>query len=220
MGIVRSVNVGAARRLRSGGSPTGIDKRPVAGRVGVRAPGPKGVGASGLEGDAVCNLRHHGGDDQALYAYDGARLDEWAAELGRDLADGSFGENLTVLGVEVDDAPVGTRWRIGPSLVVQLTNPRIPCGVFARRMAEDGWIERFDAAARPGAYLRVVEPGDVGAGDEIVVVHRPAHGVRIVDVYLAYRHDRSRFAGLLAAGDDLPEETRRDAARAASRRRS
>lgn len=220
MGSVRSVNIGVARRLHTGGSPTGIDKRPVAGRLAVRSPGPKGLGASGLAGDAVCNKRHHGGDDQALYAYDGGRLDEWAVLLGRELADGSFGENLTTVGIDLDDAPIGTRWRIGTSLVVQVTGPRIPCGVFARRMAEDAWIERFDAAAHPGTYLRVVTPGDVGAGDEIVEVHRPTHGVRVVDVYRAYRHDRALLPGLLAAGDDLPADTRADAARAASRRGS
>ena len=90
---------------------TGIDKQPVPGPVRVAAPGPKGIGGSGLAGDAVCHKRHHGGDDQAVYAVAREDLDDWERELGRTLPAGSFGENLTTQGVDVSGALIGERWR-------------------------------------------------------------------------------------------------------------
>src|SRR5215831_5326174 len=107
-----SVNVGAARNSApSDMGVTGIDKRPVNGPVDVRDPGPKGGGGSGLVGDAVCDVRHHGGHDQAVYAYAREDLDWWQSELGRELRGGVFGENLTTSGVDVSGALVGERWR-------------------------------------------------------------------------------------------------------------
>lgn len=96
-----SVNLGRPRAVPytdQAEGVTGIDKRPVEGPVRVAAPGPKGVGGSGLAGDAVCELRHHGGNDQAVYAFAREDLDEWERELGRSLANGCFGENLTTAG--------------------------------------------------------------------------------------------------------------------------
>ncbi|NUT50297.1 MAG: MOSC domain-containing protein [Saccharothrix sp.] len=187
---------------------TGIGKRPFAGPVDVRAPGPRGKGGSGLVGDHISDLRNHGGDDQAVYAYAREDLDEWSAELGRDLAPGLFGENLTTVGLDVCGARVGERWRIG-GLLLQATNPRIPCRTFAGVMEERGWVKTFTQRARPGAYFRVLEPGTITAGDAITVEHRPDHDVTMELAFRAATLEPELLPRLLAAGDDLPEDLRR-----------
>ncbi|MEU4150162.1 MOSC domain-containing protein [Streptomyces sp. NPDC026659] len=187
---------------------TGIDKRPVDGPVRVTAPGPKGVGGSGLAGDAVCDLRHHGGDDQAVYAFAREDLDEWERELGRPLANGSFGENLTLDGVEVSGAVIGERWRIGAELVLEVTSGRIPCRTFQGHLDERGWVKRFTRKAATGAYLRVIEPGEIRAGDAVEIVHRPEHGVTAAMQFRAVTTERELLPRLLPAIDALHTETR------------
>src|SRR5438128_10546562 len=131
MAILLSVNVGTRRSsAHTDIGVTGIDKRPAAGPVEVRAPGRKGIGGSGLIGDDVCDLRHHGGDDQAVYAVAREDLDDWERELGRPLASGTFGENLTTQGLDVSGARIGERWRIGSEVVLEVTCGRIPCRTF------------------------------------------------------------------------------------------
>ena len=104
---VVSVNVGSAQPTEhSDVDRTGIDKRPVSGPVRITVPGP---GGSGLAGDVLCDVRFHGGGAQAVYAFAREDLDEWAATLGRVLADGVFGENLTTSGLDVTGAIVGER---------------------------------------------------------------------------------------------------------------
>ncbi|MHB9759351.1 MOSC domain-containing protein [Streptomyces sp. BYX5S] len=190
---------------------TGIDKRPVTGPVRVTAPGPKGTGASGLAGDAVCDTRHHGGDDQAVYAYAREDLDTWSKELDRPLPSGSFGENLTTEGIDVSNALIGERWRIGPDLVLEVTSGRIPCRTFQGHLGERGWVKRFTREGVTGAYLRVVEPGEIRAGDAIEIVHRPDHGVTAALQFKAVTLDRKLLPQLLVAGDALHPEARRSA---------
>jgi MOSC domain-containing protein YiiM len=187
---------------------TGIDKRPVDGPVRVFAPGPKGTGASGMTGDAVCHTRHHGGDDQAVYAFAREDLDEWERELGRPLRNGVFGENLTTSGLDLSGARVGERWRVGPEVVLQVTSPRIPCGTFQGHMGEPQWVKRFTAKGAPGAYLRVVTPGEIRAGDAVEVLRRPEHDITIALCFRALTLDRSLLPRLLEAGEDLPAEER------------
>lgn len=209
MSYLTSVNVGAATPTEhSDVSVTGIDKRPVAGPVEVRVPECKGVNGGGLVGDAICDVKHHGGPDQALYAYAREDLDEWAGELGRDLRSGIFGENLTTSGVDVTGALIGERWRIGEQVVVEVSVPRIPCRTFAGFLDERGWVKRFTERATPGAYLRVVEPGFVQAGDPVAVMHSPAHDVTIGVVFRALTTEPELLPRLLAA-DALPEDVRR-----------
>lgn len=151
---------------------TAIDKRPVSGRVDVH---PLGV-----SGDHQVDTRHHGGPDKAVYAYAREDLDWWAAELGRDLANGCFGENLTTQGLDITHAVIGERWAIGDDgLVVEVAMPRIPCRTFQGWMQEPRWVKRFFAHGAPGAYLRVVTPGSVAAGDVITVLDRPPTGLTI-----------------------------------------
>jgi MOSC domain-containing protein YiiM len=201
-----SVNVGRPRpnpwkRLPA----TGIDKRPVDGPVAVTAPGPKGTGEVGLAGDRAHDVKHHGGVDQAVYAYAREDLDSWAAELDRPLANGAFGENLTTLGLDVNGALIGERWRIGADVVLEVTSARIPCVTFQGRLGIDGWIRRFTEAARPGAYLRVIEPGDVRAGDPVTIVHRPAHDVTVEVAFRAMTREPELLPRLAAADALHPE---------------
>ncbi|WP_256639980.1 MOSC domain-containing protein [Streptomyces murinus] len=204
-----SVNVGQARPVPYTSHPdglTGIDKRPVEGSVMVSAPGPKGTAGSGLAGDAVCDLKHHGGDDQAVYAFAREDLDDWERELGRTLANGCFGENITTDGLDVSGALIGERWRIGPAVVLQVTSGRIPCRTFQGHLGEPGWVRRFTRKAATGAYLRVIEPGEIRAGDAVEILHRPGHGVTAAMEFRATTTERELLPRLLAAGDDLHPE--------------
>jgi MOSC domain-containing protein YiiM len=226
MATVLSINLGRAEPTEhSSIGVTGIDKRPVTGPIEVRAPGAKRDGlGSGLVGDAICDRRHHGGDDQAVYAYAREDLDTWAAALGRPLGNGCFGENLTTAQLDVTQALIGERWRIGDAVILEVSCPRIPCGTFAGWLGEHGWIRRFTRAACPGAYLRVIAPGTVRPGDAITVVDRPAHDVTIGVVFRALSREPLLLARVLAAGA-LPEAEqpaarhRLDAARAAAAKR-
>ena len=192
---------------------TGIDKHPTAAPVQVRAPGPKGTGlGSGLVGDAIFDTAHHGGDDQAVYAYSREDLDAWQVELGRLLPGGVFGENLTTSGVDVTGALIGERWLVGAQVVLEVAEPRIPCGTFAHWMAEQGWIKRFTVRALPGAYLRVIVPGDVRAGDPVAVLSRPDHDVTVGVTFRALTREPELLPRLLSA-DALPQEVKELATR-------
>ncbi|WP_369272897.1 MOSC domain-containing protein [Streptomyces sp. R11] len=205
-----SVNLGRAKAVPytdHADGVTGIDKQPAAGPVLVAAPGPKGVGGSGLAGDTVCEKRHHGGDDQAVYAVAREDLDDWERELGRSLANGVFGENLTTSGLDVSGALIGERWRIGPEVVLEVTCGRIPCRTFQGHLGETQWVKRFTAKAAPGAYLRVIEPGEIRAGDAMEIIHRPDHDVTVALQFRAVTTERKLLPRLLAAGAALHPES-------------
>ncbi|MQA26903.1 MAG: MOSC domain-containing protein [Micromonosporaceae bacterium] len=182
---------------------TGIDKRPTTERV--RA------GRLGLVGDTIVDTRHHGGVDQAVYAY--AREDAawWARELGREAPPGRFGENLSTEGLDVTGAVIGERWEIGGALL-EVSCPRIPCRVFAGFWDVPDLIKRFTARAWPGAYLRVLREGALGAGDAIGVVRRPAHGVTIGEAFRALTTEADLLPRLLEASE-LPSEAHETARR-------
>ncbi|WP_433529492.1 MOSC domain-containing protein [Micromonospora sp. CA-263727] len=195
-GRVVTVNVGVVTRADWAGANgrSGIDKRPVPGRVPVRP--------EGLVGDFISDLRNHGGPDKAVYAYASEDAAWWEAELGRDIRPGGFGENLTTYAVDVTGAVIGERWTVG-SAVLQVTMPRTPCATFAGFWGVPNLIKRFTARAAPGAYLRVLREGELGAGDPIEVTHRPAHGVTVGEVFRALNLQPELLPRLLAA-DDLP----------------
>lgn len=209
MPLLLSVNAAQPLATEHTSAPsglTGIDKRPVSGPVAVSAPGPAGSAGSGVAGDFIGSLKHHGGDDQAVYAYAREDLDHWADELGRELPGGCFGENLTTQGIDVNDTRVGERWRIGTDLVLEATAPRVPCRTFASRLREDGWVKTFTRAARPGAYFRVIEPGEIRAGDVIEVLHRPDHEVSVAFFFRARTLEPALRPRVAAAGAALRAE--------------
>jgi MOSC domain-containing protein YiiM len=191
---VLAVNVGTPRLVEWLGrrERSSIWKSPVKGAVRV-----EGVN---LAGDDQADRTVHGGTDKAVYAY--AREDQawWEAELGRPLDPGTFGENLTLRGVDVTGTLVGERWRIG-SVLLEACQPRIPCWKIGARMGDQEFPPRFAAAGRPGAYLRILEAGELQAGDAVEVVRRPSQGLTIGAVERIYHVDRARADALL----DVPE---------------
>jgi MOSC domain-containing protein YiiM len=201
MATVEAVNVGTPRPIdRSNGriETSAIWKEPISGRVAVR-----GVN---IEGDDQADRAVHGGPDRALYAYAAEDTEWWERELGRELGPGTFGENLTLRGIDVTGARVGERWRIG-TVVLEVTSPRIPCWKLARKMEDPRFIKRFTQAGRPGAYLRIIDEGELAAGDEVEIVERPDHEVDLALFVEAYEHDRRLLPRLLEAGA-LPDAWR------------
>jgi len=159
---VVSVNVGTPREIEVRGHTvrTSIWKHPVLGRVAVA-----GVN---LAGDDQSDRRVHGGPDKAVYAYAVEDYEWWAAELSRPLAPAMFGENITTRAVDVTNARVGDHWSIG-SAQFEVVQPRFPCYKLGIRMGDATFVERFEAAARPGAYLRIIGEGSIEAGDTITI---------------------------------------------------
>jgi MOSC domain-containing protein YiiM len=199
-----SVNVGRpGRELLSGRElETAILKNQV--------EGPVAVGPLGIAGDEVADRENHGGPDQAVYLYTVEDYAWWAKELGRRLDPGTFGENLTVSGLESAELAVGDRFRIG-EVELEVTAPRIPCSTFAARMGDAGWVKRFARAGRPGAYLRVLATGAVAAGDEVSLDPAADRSVPLLDLVRLF-YDRKASATDLerALGAPVAERARAD----------
>jgi MOSC domain-containing protein YiiM len=176
---------------------TAIDKRPVV--------EPVFVGWLGLQGDDQYDKRHHGGPDQAVYVYATEEADRWAEELGYPVHPGQFGENLRTLGLAVSDVVVGERWQVGgEGPLLEARSPRVPCATFQAFIQEPQWVTRFTAQGDVGAYFRVLREGYVLAGDDVEVVHRPAHGVTIRQVFEGRRGGQlEALQRLLDDGEDL-----------------
>jgi MOSC domain-containing protein YiiM len=205
---VLSVNIARVRVNPDAPSrSTGIDKAAAQQEVMVRAPGPmRGGLGSGLVGDTIGNSKLHGGDDQAVYVYAREDLDGWETRLHRPLTNGMFGENFTTTGVDVTETLIGERWRIGTEgLLLEVSAPRTPCRTFTAFLQLEGWMKTFTRAAKPGAYLRVISPGTVRAGDAISIEHRPDHQVTIGLVFRARMSDPALLPRLLTA-DALSSE--------------
>lgn len=195
-GRLISVNVGLPKVVDTGQRQveTAIWKHPVEGRVKVR-----GVN---LDGDRQADLSVHGGPDKAVYAYAIEETRRWEEELGRELGAGAFGENLTTQGIDVSGAVLGERWRVGTTLL-EVVQPRLPCFKLGLRMGDPGFLRRFAQASRPGAYLKILEEGDLGRGDpiEVDLDGRPDHGVSVRLVSDAMLVDHS----LIARAQEAPQ---------------
>ena len=209
-----TVNTATAPADLGPGWRSGIDKRPSSEALSVRAPGPRQGGlGSGVVGDSICDPRHHGGDDQAVYAYAREDLDDWQSRLDREITNGVFGENITTSDVDVTNCLVGERWSIGSDgLMLEATSPRTPCKTFSTWLGIPGWIKTFTAAGVPGAYFRVITPGTMRAGDRIEVVDRPDHSVTIGMVFRALMLEPELMPALMAA-DALPQKIKRQVER-------
>jgi MOSC domain-containing protein YiiM len=196
--VVVSVNVGSPRQVELDGRTitTAIWKDPVEGRVAVH-----GVN---LDGDDQADRSVHGGPDKAVYAYALEDTEWWESELGRELGPGAFGENLTLRGIDVSAAVVGERWRVGQTLVLEVVQPRLPCFKLGLRFGDPRFPRRFGREDRPGAYLKIVREGDVGAGDAVELFDRPDHGVTVALMSRAVLHDHSLYPRLLDAPQLLP----------------
>jgi len=200
IGQIESVNVGQPREVQWHDRvvTTAIWKEPVTGRIAAA-----GVN---LDGDGQADRRVHGGPTKAIYAYAIEDYRWWAGQLGSPMTAGTFGENLTVGGVDLRAAVVGERWQVG-SITLRVTEPRIPCVKLGVRMGNAAFVERFADAARPGAYLAIEQAGDVEAGDPIDLLDRPRHQITIGDVERAY-HGHPELLPVLADLQDLSESWR------------
>jgi MOSC domain-containing protein YiiM len=180
------------------------DRRP--NRSGIRkspVEGPVAVHELGLDGDVQVNRRHHGGEGQAVYAYAQEDADWWAAELDRELPPGRFGENLRTSGLDLCNAVIGERWRVGTALL-EVTAWRTPCANFARFWGVPDLVKRFAAHGATGAYLRVLETGELAAGDAVEVLTRPDHGITVERAFRIVMSERSRLPELEPAVPFLP----------------
>jgi MOSC domain-containing protein YiiM len=186
-----SVNVGRPREFEFNGKParSAIWKSPVEGRVGAH-----GIN---LDGDDQADRKAHGGYDKAVYAYALEDLRWFEREEARAIPYGGFGENLTTEGIDVNDALVGERWEVG-GVLLEVSEPRIPCWRLGVRMDDQHFIRRFTDALRPGVYLRIVREGELGMGDPVRVVEKPRHDITIRDVFRIYTRDRREIPKLLA----------------------
>ncbi|WP_145975306.1 MOSC domain-containing protein [Deinococcus gobiensis] len=191
---ILSVQVGRPAPVQIGAKAvtSGIDKRPVPGRVPL--------GELGLGGDHVLDTRHHGGPDQAVYLYTAPDYDRWAEELGERPAPGTFGENVLLGGLESAEVGIGTQLDFGDARL-EVTAARIPCATLAAHMGDPAFAKRFAALRRPGLYARVLRPGTLGEGDAVTVSAAPEGAPtvgEVFDLWFARRRDPERLRALLA----------------------
>ena len=163
---------------------TGIDKRSVAGPIEFKN--------NGVVGDRIIDTNVHGGYDQAVYAYAQEDARWWEKEIGEEIPAGRFGENLTTEGIDVNAALVGEQWKIG-SVILEVSQPRIPCRVFAGFWKRATLIKDFTQAGRPGAYLRIIQEGTAQSGDLIEVIYKPDHAISISDLFSAKSGERAKI---------------------------
>ena len=163
---------------------TGIDKQSVNGPIDFKN--------NGVAGDRVIDTNVHGGYDQAVYAYAQEDARWWEKEIGEQISAGRFGENLTTQGIDVTGALIGEQWKIG-SVILEVSQPRIPCRVFAGFWKRATLIKEFTQAGRPGAYLRIIQEGTAQAGDAIEVIYKPDHSISIGDLFEAKSGERSKI---------------------------
>ncbi len=171
-----SVNVGKPRLLARLGRTvkTGIVKSPVSGRVRVSR--------TGIEGDGQADLDSHGGVDMAVHGYPFEHYPYWQRELAREgMSPGQFGENLTVEGATESDLRIGDVVRVGGALL-EVSQPRIPCVKLAMRMELAAFPKMFLASGKVGFYFRVLEEGEIGAGDVIEWERRPDDSMTVREV--------------------------------------
>lgn len=166
---ILAVCIGNAERLPGKSYKTGINKHATGGSVLIDA--------QGLLGDAICNRKHHGGVDQAVYVEGALTLDWWSKELGYTMEPGSFGENLIIDGLDNRLVSVGDRFIVG-DLVLEVTAARIPCATFAAKMGDPTFVKRYAKAGRPGIYCRVIAGGTATAG--MSVEHQPFDGAKVL----------------------------------------
>ncbi|ADY63082.1 MOSC domain-containing protein [Agrobacterium tumefaciens] len=165
---IRAVCRGEAKALPGKTAKTGIFKHAVQGAVMVDA--------QGIVSDAVCNRKHHGGPDQAIYAMGSADLDFWSRTLGFVVEPGFFGENLVLEGVDSAKLHVGDRFS-AEEVVLEVTAARIPCATLSARLGDPGFAPRFRQAGQPGFYCRVLKGGMLSAGEGIAF--EPYQGTKL-----------------------------------------
>ena len=189
LGMGQVITVGE-RQIR-----TGINKQPTLESVRI--------GRLGLTGDEVSDEINHGGPDQAVYVYGLPDYDYWSEQLRFSLEPATFGENLTVSGLESASLRIGDRLRIGPDnrpedkgVLLEVSASRIPCHVLAARMNDLGFVKKFRTAQRPGAYCRVIQTGEVRAGDAVTLEPYAGETVSLLEDFNLYYSTKATRAEL------------------------
>jgi len=197
---VISINIGEKRtqQRKDYVETTGIYKEPVDGPVEIKS--------IGIENDAICDTKNHGGPDQALYVYGGADYEWWSQELGREITPGTFGDNITISELESAKFNVGDCLHVG-GVTLQVTAPRIPCGTFATRMQDPQWVKKFTKAERPGLYVRVIKEGVVRAGDEVKVEKYNGETISVIQMYRDH-YDNNKTTELIQRHLNAPIDIR------------
>ncbi len=174
-----SINIGEERTLqrKNHTEQTGIFKSSI--------DRPVQITKLGLEDDVIVSKKHHGGPDQAVYIYGMADYVWWSNELGKEVAPGTFGDNLTISELESAQFNIGDYLHIG-EITLQITAPRIPCKTFAARMEDSQWVKKFRKAERPGLYCRVIKEGIVKAGDLVSIEKYTDETISILEMYREY----------------------------------
>ncbi len=195
-----SINIGKeqTQQRKDYVETTGIYKMPLSGAVEIKS--------LGIEGDAICDTKHHGGPDQAIYVYGSRDYEWWANEFEREFAPGMFGENLTISGLESGSFNIGDYLHVG-TVTLQITAPRIPCGTFATRMSDPQWVKKFRKAERPGMYCRVIKEGLVQAGDEVRLEKYSGATLSLVQMYRDY-YEKDKTEEILRRNLDAPISAR------------
>ena len=175
---------------------TGIDKRAVKEEITFSQ--------DQVAGDVIVDRKNHGGYHQAVYVYAREDADWWEREIGTTIDNGRFGENLTTLGINVNESVIGERWKIG-SVILEVSQPRIPCRTFAGFWQRPTLIKEFMSAGRPGTYCRIIQEGEITAGDLIEVIEIPSHGIKISDLYAAKNGERSKIKEISQVQELSPE---------------
>ncbi len=187
-----SINVSKPKPIQYGGKTvhTGIFKEPVSGTVMLRE--------KNIEGDGQGDLRVHGGTYKAIYGYPFEHYAYWQQELRRnDLTYGQFGENLTVEGLLEDAVYIGDVFQIGETVRLQITQPRVPCFKLAYKMGLPDFPKEFLESRRVGFYFRVLEEGEITAGDTIArikVAPEPMSVTEIVNLRYFDRDNHEKIA--------------------------
>jgi len=197
---VISINIGEKRtqQRKDYVETTGIYKEPVDGPVEIKS--------IGIENDAICDTKNHGGPDQALYVYGSADYEWWSQELGREITPGTFGDNITISELESAKFNVGDCLHVG-GVTLQVTAPRIPCGTFATRMQDPQWVKKFTKAERPGLYVRVIKEGVVRAGDEVKVEKYNGETISVIQMYRDH-YDNNKTTELIQRHLNAPIDIR------------
>jgi MOSC domain-containing protein YiiM len=184
---ILSVNVSLPKEIDFEGQKvrTGIFKEPVEGRVMLRT--------LNLDGDKQADLTVHGGPDKALYAYPIEHYEYWRRMLTNiEMSNGMFGENLTVDGLKESEVSIGDVFQIGSSKVIA-TQPRMPCYKLGVKFGRMDILKMFLASGRSGIYFKVLEEGEVGAGDTIEQIRKDPNGITISDVVRLYASDKENI---------------------------
>jgi len=184
-----SINLGQQREQQVGTrlETTGIYKIPTR--------GPVHVTPLGLQADFVCDQKHHGGPDQAVYVYGEPDYAWWSQELGRELSPGTFGENLTISGLESAAFSIGDRL-IFETVILEVSAPRIPCSTLAARMGDPGFVKYYRRAERPGLYCRVIQPGPIRVGEDLRLEKYLGDGLSVLQLFRDYYNNDKSEANL------------------------